>query len=71
MTKIPNRIYLTEDEMPTYYYNLRADMPDKPDPLLNPDTGAAVTVEDLHPIFCDALARQELDDTTPQIDIPE
>lgn len=71
MTKIPNRIYLTEDEMPTYYYNLRADMPEKPDPLLNPDTGAAVTVEDLQPIFCDALARQELDDKTPQIDIPE
>ncbi|MFP5522512.1 TrpB-like pyridoxal phosphate-dependent enzyme [Peptococcus simiae] len=71
MTKIPNRIYLTEDEMPTRYYNLRADMTDKPAPLLNPATGQPVSLDDLKPIFCEALARQELDDDTPYVDIPE
>lgn len=69
--KIPHRLYLTEDQMPTKWYNLRADMKDKPDPMLNPETGKPVVSEDLYPVFCEKLAHQELDDTTRYIDIPE
>ena len=71
MNKIPHRLYLTEDQMPKQWYNLRADMPDQPDPLLHPGTLQPATVEDLSPIFCKALAEQELDGTTRYIDIPE
>src|SRR5574344_1482352 len=69
--KIPHRIYLTEDQIPTQWYNLRADMKEKPDPMLNPATGKPVKEEDLYPVFCKELAKQELDNTTPFIDIPE
>ncbi|MBP2654654.1 MAG: TrpB-like pyridoxal phosphate-dependent enzyme [Firmicutes bacterium] len=69
--KIPHRLYLTEDQMPTQWYNLRADMKDKPDPMLNPATGKPAVLEDLYPVFCEKLAHQELDDTTRYIDIPE
>ena len=69
--QIPYKIYLTEDEMPRQWYNLRADMKNKPAPLLNPATGKPVTFDDLRPVFCDDLIRQELDDTTPYIDIPD
>ena len=69
--EIPYKIYLEENEMPTQWYNVRADMKNKPAPLLNPATGKPVTLEDLKPVFCDELAKQELDDTTPYIDIPE
>ncbi len=68
--KIPHRIYLTEDQIPTQWYNLRADMKEKPEPMLNPATGKPVTEEDLYPVFCQELAHQELDSTTPYIDIP-
>lgn len=69
--KVPHRIYLTEDQMPTHYYNLRADMKELPDPMLNPATGKPVTLEDLTPVFCEELAKQELDNETRYIEIPE
>ncbi len=71
MPKIPHRLYLTEDQMPTQWYNLRADMPEQPDPLLNPGTMKPLTEEDLYPIFCKELAHQEMDSETRWIDIPE
>ena len=69
--KIPYKIYLEESEMPTKWYNVRADMKNKPAPILNPATLKPITVEELEPIFCKELAQQELDDTTAYIDIPE
>lgn len=69
--KIPYKIYLNEDEMPKQWYNVRADMKNKPAPLLNPATGKPVTLEELSHIFCTELAKQELDDTTAYFDIPE
>ena len=68
--KIPYKIYLTEDEMPKAWYNMRADMKNKPAPLLNPGTGQPLTAQELTPIFCEELVQQELDETTPFIDIP-
>ena len=68
---IPYKIYLEESEMPTQWYNVRADMKNKPAPILHPGTLKPVTVDDLTPIFCKELAEQELDETTPYIDIPE
>lgn len=70
MNKIPCKIYLSEDEMPRQWYNLRADMQNKPAPLLHPGTGRPMTQEELSAVFCDELARQELDDNTPFTDIP-
>jgi len=70
-TKIPNRIILPEDKVPMQWYNLRADMPEKPDPLLNPGTGAPMKAEELFPVFCEELVKQEMDDTTRFFDIPE
>lgn len=69
--KVPHRLYLTEDQMPKQWYNLRADMKKLPDPLLNPATLAPVKAEELYPIFCEELARQEMDNTTRYIDIPK
>ena len=69
--KIPYKIYLTEDEMPKAWYNMRADMKNKPAPLLNPGTLKPLTAEELTPIFCEELVKQELDETTPYIDIPD
>ena len=72
MTKeIPYKIYLEESEMPKQWYNLRADMVNKPAPLLNPATHKPMTAEELAPVFCEELIKQELDDTTPYFDIPE
>jgi len=68
---IPYKIYLTEEEMPQAWYNLRADMVNKPAPLLHPETRQPMTEEDLSGIFCSELARQELDDTTAYIPIPQ
>lgn len=70
-TKIPYKIYLDENEMPKQWYNLRADMKNKPAPLLNPATMKPITLSELSEVFCEELARQELDETTPYIDIPE
>ena len=69
--KIPYKIYLSEDEMPQNWYNVRADMKVKPAPLLNPGTGAPMGFEDLRPVFCDELIRQELDNDTREIHIPQ
>ena len=69
--KIPYKIYLNEEEMPTAWYNLRADMVNKPAPLLNPDTLQPMTQEELSVIFCEELARQELDDSNAYIEIPQ
>ena len=69
--EIPYKIYLEESEMPKQWYNVRADMKNKPAPILNPATMKPVTVEELAPIFCTELAKQELDDTTPYFDIPQ
>ena len=74
MTKtneIPYKIYLSEEEMPTQYYNVRADMINKPAPLLNPGTGQPMTAEELEGVFCKELVAQELDNDTRYIDIPE
>lgn len=69
--KIPYKIYLDESEIPTQWYNVRADMKNKPAPLLNPATLKPMTHADLAPVFCDGLIDQELDDTDAYIDIPE
>ncbi|MBQ6673359.1 MAG: TrpB-like pyridoxal phosphate-dependent enzyme [Spirochaetia bacterium] len=69
--EIPYKIYLEESEMPKSWYNLRADMKNKPAPLLHPGTHQPLKLEELTPIFCEELAKQELDDTTPYIEIPE
>ena len=71
MAKIPHRLYLTEEQMPKQWYNLRADMKELPDPMLNPKTFKPATEEELYPVFCEKLAHQELDDTTRYVDIPE
>ena len=71
MAEIPYKIYLEEDEMPKAWYNLRADMVNKPAPLLNPETKEPMTLEELSAVFCEELAAQELDDTTPYFEIPE
>ena len=70
MNEIPYKIYLSEEELPRQWYNLRADMKNKPAPLLNPETHQPMTAEELKVVFCDELVQQELDDTTPFIDIP-
>ncbi len=69
--KIPYKIYLEGNEMPTQWYNVRADMKNKPAPLLNPATLKPMTAEELGHVFCDELVKQELDDTNPYIDIPQ
>ena len=71
MEKIPYKIYLEEQEMPTAWYNVRADMKNKPAPLLNPGTGKPMTAEELGGVFCDELVKQELDNDTRLIPIPE
>ncbi len=69
--EIPYKIYLEESEMPKHWYNLRADMVNKPAPLLDPKTHKPMTAEDLAPVFCDELIKQELDDTNAYFEIPE
>ncbi|MCR5004097.1 MAG: TrpB-like pyridoxal phosphate-dependent enzyme [Bacteroidales bacterium] len=69
--KIPYKIYLNEDEIPTQWYNVRADMKNKPAPLLNPATLKPLTAEELEPIFCKELVKQELDNDTAWIPIPD
>lgn len=69
--EIPYKIYLEESEMPKAWYNLRADMKNKPAPLLNPGTHQPMKAEELAGVFCDELIKQELDDTTRFFEIPE
>ena len=68
---IPYKTYLNENEIPKAWYNLRADMKTKPAPLLNPGTGKPLTAEELTPIFCEELVRQELDNDTAYFPIPQ
>ena len=68
---IPYKTYLEESEMPKQWYNVRADMKNKPAPLLNPATLEPMKFEELRPVFCDELIKQEMDDTTPYFDIPQ
>lgn len=69
--EIPYKIYLKEEELPRYWYNVRADMKTDHCPILNPQTLKPVTVEDLEPVFCTELAKQELNATDRFIEIPE
>ena len=69
--QLPYKIYLSEEEMPRKWYNLRADMKQKPAALLNPATLQPLRQEDLTPIFCEELVKQEFDDTSRFIDIPQ
>ena len=70
MSEIPYKIYLSENEIPTAWYNVRADMKNKPAPLLNPGTGEPLKAEDLYPIFCEELSKQEMNNDDQWIDIP-
>ncbi len=71
MEKIPYKIYLEESEMPKAWYNLRADMVNKPAPLLNPQTHEPMQAQELEEVFCKELVHQELDDTTAYFPIPD
>ena len=71
MNKVPHKIYLSEEQMPKAWYNLRADMKEKPDPMLNPGTLNPVKKEELVPVFCEDSVDIELDDNTRYFDIPE
>ena len=71
MEKIPYKIYLEENELPRKWYNVRADMKNKPAPLLNPGTLKPMTLDELSQVFCRELAEQELNDTDRYIDIPD
>ena len=66
----PYKVYLSEKELPTAWYNVRADMKKKPAPLLNPGTGKPISFDELRPVFCDELIRQELDNDTAYVPIP-
>ena len=69
--EIPYKIYLEESEMPHQWYNMRADMVNKPAPLLNAETRQPMTAEELGQVFCEELVKQELNDTDRYIDIPK
>ena len=71
MEKIPYKIYLSEDEMPKYWFNLRAKMKELPEPFVNPGTGEYCSKEELLPVFCEELVDQELNTTDEFIEIPE
>ena len=65
------RFFLPESEIPTEWYNIQADMVNKPLPPLHPGTKQPLKAEDLFPIFAEELARQEMNQTDPWIHIPE
>ncbi len=69
--EVPYKIYLNENEMPKTWYNMRADMKQKPAPLLNPGTLQPMKAEELEAVFCKELIAQELDNDTPYFQIPE
>ena len=69
--EIPYKIYLSENELPKEWYNVRAEMKNKPAPLLHPATHKPIGLNELTPIFCEELAKQELNDTDKWIEIPE
>ena len=65
------RFFLSEEEIPTQWYNIQADMPNKPMPMLNPQTKQPMTAEDMFPLFSQEASRQEMDQEHTWIDIPE
>ena len=65
------RFFLPEDEIPEQWYNIQAEMPNKPMPPLHPATRQPLTAEDMYPIFAEELCRQELYQTDAWIDIPD
>ena len=69
--KLPYKLQLSENELPKQWYNLRADMKNKPAPLLSPATMKPITFEELRQVFCDECARQELDEVNAFFDIPQ
>ena len=69
--EIPYRLYLSEKDLPKTWYNVRADMKNKPAPLLNPGTRQPMTADELAPVFCDELVKQELDNDTAYFEIPD
>ena len=71
MNNIPYKIYLEESEIPKVWYNVRADMPSQPDPFIHPGTLKPIVIDDLLPVFCEELARQELDFSTRYVKIPD
>lgn len=71
MSKVPYRIYLSEKEIPRQWYNLRADMKENHDPYINPATMKPAKTEDLYPVFCEELSKQEMDSKTRYVDIPD
>lgn len=71
MSKIPYRVYLSEEEIPRQWYNLRADMKEQHDPYISPATMKEAKLEELYPVFCEELAKQEMDNKTRYVDIPE
>lgn len=71
MVKIPTKIYLNEEDIPRRWYNVRAVMKEKHDPFLNPATLKPCTPDDLRPVFCDELIKQEFNDRDEYIDIPD
>jgi tryptophan synthase beta chain len=71
LKKVPHRVYLTEEQIPKQWYNIRSDMKELPDPMLNPATMQPVTAADLYPVFCEDLAKQEIDGSTRYFDIPD
>ena len=71
MKEMPYKTYLGEDELPSAWYNVRADMAEKPAPMLNPKTLKPVTAEELEKVFCRECVRQELDETNRFIEIPD
>ena len=68
---VPYKIYLDENDIPNSWYNVRADMKTKPAPLIHPGTLQPMKFEDLQPVFCDELIKQELNDTDRYIAIPD
>ncbi len=71
MSKVPYRVYLSEEKIPHKWYNIRADMKEQHEPYINPGTMKTAKVEDLYPVFCEELAKQEIDDKTRYVDIPD
>ncbi|MDD2459415.1 MAG: TrpB-like pyridoxal-phosphate dependent enzyme, partial [Eubacteriales bacterium] len=71
MSNIPYRTHLSEEEIPRYWYNMQADMKEKHDPFIHPGRLDPVVYEDLQPVFCDELIKQEVNTTDRLIEIPE
>lgn len=65
------KFILTEKELPTHWYNIVAEMQNKPMPILNPATKQPMKEEELYPLFAKELSHQELNQTDAWIEIPE